>query len=286
MSHATSWTRTAATGVALILLSTGCGDGGGSGDVQTDGKQETPGDFTTTDVATFAVSGSPSKQSLEDLQSIIAARLQGLDREGYEMDGFDIDLDDPGVVVVSIGASSTGDAGDVFDLVAEPGELRFRPVLSTIPGASDAMALTPPEEDIVDQPVTLAEHDHAGELIASYQLGPSAATGAIVSAAEPSLENGQWEVRLELTVDGIDEFNAVAAQCNARSESCSTGQLAIVLDSEVITAPSISQPSYDRDAIVVSGTFDEAEARDLALVLRSGALPVALELQHVEHVSD
>ena len=32
--------------------------------------------------------------------------------------------------------------------------------------------------------------------------------------------------------DGIDQFNAIAAQCSPPSETCPTGQLAIVLDSD------------------------------------------------------
>src|SRR5262249_34103407 len=54
---------------------------------------------------------------------------------------------------------------------------------------------------------------------------------------------------------------------------------------KVLSAPTIQQPSYDRDKVSISGSFDEGEAKDLALVLRYGSLPVVLTPQAVETVS-
>ena len=148
---------------------------------------------------------------------------------------------------------------------------------------------TPRDQDLADQPVILAEHDRddATKIVNTYQLGPTAATGRIVSGAAAELEGGTWTVRLEIKGgDAIASFNAIAALCNAQDQTvCPTGQLAIVLDSEVVSAPSISQPSYERDQIQISGSFDQSEAKDLALVLRYGSLPVNLEAQTVQTVS-
>jgi preprotein translocase subunit SecD len=66
---------------------------------------------------------------------------------------------------------------------------------------------------------------------------------------------------------------------------CPTGRLAIVLDSVVQSAPTINEPSYSKDSISISGSFSEGEAKDLALVLRYGSLPVELERQSVQTVS-
>jgi preprotein translocase subunit SecD len=147
--------------------------------------------------------------------------------------------------------------------------------------------LTPREEDIADQPVTLAEEDEDGEVAFTYQLGPAGATGEIVSTAAAELDNaGQWTVALEIRGgESIDLFNAMAAQCFSKTETCPTGQLAIVLDSKVVSAPTIQQASFQRDQIQISGSFTESEAKDLALVLRYGALPVALEVQQTREVS-
>ncbi|MEL7207249.1 MAG: SecD/SecF family protein translocase subunit, partial [Actinomycetota bacterium] len=50
-------------------------------------------------------------------------------------------------------------------------------------------------------------------------------------------------------------------------------------------APAINVPSFERDGITISGSFDEQSAKDLALVLRFGALPAELERQDTRTVS-
>jgi preprotein translocase subunit SecD len=45
------------------------------------------------------------------------------------------------------------------------------------------------------------------------------------------------------------------------------GQLALLVDGEVVTAPTITEPSYRRDQIQIAGTFDEDEAEALAAAL-------------------
>lgn len=147
--------------------------------------------------------------------------------------------------------------------------------------------LTDREDDVADQPVVLAEYDDKGDVVATYQLGPSAASGQIVSTAAAELDQaGRWSVRLEIKGgDGIKAFNDIAGQCFSRAPTCPSGQLAIVLDSRVVSAPTIQQASFERDQIQISGSFSESEAKDLALVLRYGSLPVNLEPQTVQTVS-
>lgn len=152
---------------------------------------------------------------------------------------------------------------------------------------ADAFRLTPREEDDPDAEVTLAEYDDDGNVVYTYQLGPAVATGRIVADARAELLlTGEWVVNLEIKGSDIGEFNArAAAPCFAREPTCPTGQLAIVLDSRVVMAPNIQQPSYQRDQISISGSLSEREAKDLALVLRYGSLPVALEIQQTREVS-
>jgi preprotein translocase subunit SecD len=82
--------------------------------------------------------------------------------------------------------------------------------------------------------------------------------------------------------DGIDTFNAVASLCFAMAPTCPTRQLAVTVDSRVLSAPTIQEPSHRRDQIQVSGGFDEAEAADLALMLGARRLPIALQVQSAE----
>lgn len=153
------------------------------------------------------------------------------------------------------------------------------------PAQPEVPALTPRDQDAADAQVTLAGEDGA----TVYMLGPSLATGRIVKTAQADIQNGQWLVRLEMRggADGIDKFNEIAATCYQAADPtvCPSGQLAIVLDSVVQSAPSINSPSFQADQISISGSFTESEAKDLALVLRYGALPVELERQSVQTVS-
>lgn len=149
------------------------------------------------------------------------------------------------------------------------------------------LELTPREEDDPEAQVTLAEYDDDGNVVYTYQLGPAVATGQIVGDARAQLSpTGEWTVALEIKGSDIDDFNAdAAAPCFSRLATCPSGQLAIVLDSRVVMAPTIQQPSYEPDQIQISGNLSEGEAKDLALVLRYGSLPVALEIQQTREVS-
>jgi preprotein translocase subunit SecD len=154
------------------------------------------------------------------------------------------------------------------------------------PPEQEVPTLTPRDQDTADATVALAGTD--GSTV--YALGPTLATGRIVKTAQADIQNGQWMVRLEMRggANGIDKFNEIAASCYQQApdpEVCPTGQLAIVLDSVVQSAPSITESSYTADQITISGSFTESEAKDLALVLRYGSLPVELERQTVQTVS-
>lgn len=186
----------------------------------------------------------------------------------------------------------------------EPGGEAGEPADSGQPPATEPVPteLTPPEEDEADATVVLEDKD--GEFV--YTLGPTprfaqgddgqlvpseegefVATGRIVQDAQASLtEVGQWYVALSFRsgVDGEEVFGATAQQCFPPTEICPTGQLAIVLDSLVQSAPTIQTAQFDQGASI-TGDFSEGEAKDLALVLRYGALPVELERQTVQTVS-
>jgi len=127
-----------------------------------------------------------------------------------------------------------------------------------------------------------------GEITAVYSLGPVAVGGTAVESATAGLnQSGTWEIRpvFKDGADGIDKFNAAAAQCNPPSQTCPTGQIAVVLDNKVLTAPTIKVASFQRDQITISGNYTESEAKDIATSLNYGALPVVLVPQTSEIVS-
>ena len=140
---------------------------------------------------------------------------------------------------------------------------------------------TEPEEDI-DPAVEVVLPDKDGS--SRYVLGPTTVLGNAISTASAEFQ-GEWTVHLEMTSDGIGGFNTLAGECFNRAGTCPTGLLAITLDGQVVSAPAIREPTFERDQISISGGFGEGEAKDLALVLRYGALPIQLERQDAQTVS-
>ncbi len=157
-----------------------------------------------------------------------------------------------------------------------------------------AAELTPPEDQTPEGEVTLADAD--GNI---YTMGPVALTGTAVEGATAGLGNaGQWTVNPSFKEgeDGIDLFNAIASTCySATPDVCPgigqddqgapRGLIAVVLDDEVLSAPSINEPSFGRDQIQISGSFDRDSAEALAVALRFGSLPIELAPQQAENVS-
>ena len=155
------------------------------------------------------------------------------------------------------------------------------------PTGSEVTSPTPPAEmgDAADPSATVIVQNTDGSEI--YQLGPSFATGEVFNNdATADIISGGWGVRVTLKngATGSDLWNIGAAQCFAKSTTCPTGRMAIVLDGVVQSAPSVNQPSFS-GGVDITGSFKESEAKDLARVLKSGALPVRLEVQAVQIVS-
>lgn len=88
--------------------------------------------------------------------------------------------------------------------------------------------------------------------------------------AQPSFQNGEAVVSFKFNSLGGKKFGEVTK--NNIGE-----RLAIVLDNEVISAPTI-QSAIMGGSGVITGNFTVKSANDLALLLRSGALPAPLEV--------
>ena len=88
--------------------------------------------------------------------------------------------------------------------------------------------------------------------------------------AQPNFNNQSNEPTVSFSLD------RVGAQKFGRATSDNVGKrLAIVLDGNIISAPSINEPITGGNGMI-SGNFSFQEATDLALLLRSGALPTPL----------
>tara|TARA_Y100000591_G_scaffold298354_1_gene290094 strand:+ start:292 stop:1836 length:1545 start_codon:yes stop_codon:yes gene_type:complete len=90
--------------------------------------------------------------------------------------------------------------------------------------------------------------------------------------AQPSIQNQQNEPTVSFTLDRL------GAQRFGRATTDNVGKrLAIVLDGKIISAPNINEPITSGNGMI-SGNFSFQEATDLALLLRSGALPTPLNV--------
>jgi len=220
----------------------------------------------------------PSKETLEQAKSIIRQRVDGVGvaEPDITRQGNNIVIQLPGVK----------DTDRVLSLVGQTAQLRFRPVLNQANPGPQAPPTTPREGDKPGDQVVLPEKTK-GVDSALYQLGPALADGTIISTARaeaPQLA-GEWQVSFELTGKGSGIFDGIAAKCNPPDPKvCPSGRLAIVLDGVVKSAPNINTNKFNGKG-QITGKFSEREAKDLALVLRYGSLPVELVTQQRQTVS-
>ena len=143
----------------------------------------------------------------------------------------------------------------------------------------DLNTTTAPEDDDETKQVILPEKDAKGQVTSRYLLGPAEVKGQALSGASATVsQSGQWEVQFELTGEGTRQWNEMAAKVGAGN------QIAIDLDGVVRSAPRLEVTSFQGRG-VITGNFTQSEAKDLALVLRYGALPVQLDRQTVQTVS-
>ena len=137
-------------------------------------------------------------------------------------------------------------------------------------------------------------------LLVDQQENPGARlTGEVLQTASARLQVAKWVVNISFRSGspGIDDFNALASQCASGTQVCPptgispttgdpVGRVAVEIDGIVESAPTVGVAHFDRGAVVISGgSMTEQTAKDLALVLRFGSLPVELTPQESRIVS-
>jgi preprotein translocase subunit SecD len=163
-------------------------------------------------------------------------------------------------------------------------------VVSTDVGATTttvAVAPSTPQQDIsmTNEPSKQAILEGRDGLV--YFTGPSQADGQVfANDAAAQINSGSWVVAVGLRdgASGEDKWNLLAAQCFQKAATCPTGQIAIVLDGVVISAPVVQTANFS-GSVQISGDFKEAEAKDLAKVLEFGAVPVRFDSPTAQTVS-
>ncbi len=124
------------------------------------------------------------------------------------------------------------------------------------------------------------------------RLGPAEVVGTDLADAQAAPDQsglGNWVVELTLTDQGVGKFKEITGRLACEPFGAPTRQLGIVLDNIVESAPPIGadvvcNQGLDQNAIITVGG-GQREAKDLAAILRAGALPIQLEFGTFQSVS-
>jgi len=195
---------------------------------------------------------------------------------------------------------------EALDLINTTAQLTFRQVEEVIPAnapAKDRPEITDPGEigaEVKDQEVVYpsGQQDETGVL---YRLKAATLTGDVIDSAEavPEPNNPNfWVVSISMNDEGDAvwaDFTSDLACLRDEGEEIKS-QVAIELDGKVESAAGMQAPGGAAGGGVTCGegitggdtqidVGDQGEAKDLALVLRYGALPLTLEQQETRKVS-
>ena len=106
-------------------------------------------------------------------------------------------------------------------------------------------------------------------------------TGKAISDARQSFDNSEPDLSIDFTSQGGDQFAAVTRDLAFQGALLQQNlTFAIVLDDSIESDPYVDYKKNPNGisggSAIISGSLTVGEAKDLALVLRSGALPVTL----------
>ncbi|MFI0486900.1 protein translocase subunit SecD [Actinomadura sp. 9N215] len=144
--------------------------------------------------------------------------------------------------------------------------------------------------------VAACDQDEENGQVAKYILGPVRVLGENVDGANampPNSQQGQasWSVSLDFDGKGGRQFGEVTTDAYGayqQNPNSPQAQVAIVLDGQVVSAPSIREGAITGGTASIDGppdSFDQRYATDLANVLKYGALPLEFTQSSIDEVS-
>ena len=192
-------------------------------------------------------------------------------------------------------------------LLGTTAQLTFRQVKEIVPPPTgnkqqDRPEVTRLKDSSVNDEEVVYPSEQTGEEGVLYVLEPARLTGEIVTEAEAVLDTTtgtNWSVALDMNDEGAAEWEAFTKElaCLRDEGEQVKSQVAIVLDGRVESAAGMQPPStagagggVTCEQGITGGETqitvgDEDEAKDLALVLKTGALPITLTQDQVQKVS-
>ena len=160
------------------------------------------------------------------------------------------------------------------DLLGQTAELEFKLVDQTALQSDIAQGIAPPGSEIVPY---AAGTPQEGTSIAVIRLG--GVRGDSLTDAKQSFDGQTNEPIVQITFDseGGRRFGVLTRENVGKP-------FAIILDGEVISAPTIQSP-IDGGNGQITGSFTVESANQLAIALRSGALPIDLTVVDESSIS-
>ncbi len=175
-------------------------------------------------------------------------------------------------IVVELPGLSQADQDRALRLIGQRAVLEFRILKEEATGTTVAEI-----NRLLRENPRLNREELEKNLIKPEDLGPPLLTGADLADARAVFDQfGRPQVSLTFTPEGAKKFEEVT-RANVGK------RLAIVLDGKAYTAPVIRQAITGGQA-VIEGLSGLEEASEIALVLRSGALPVPLEVAEIRAI--
>ncbi len=112
------------------------------------------------------------------------------------------------------------------------------------------------------------------------EVGPSALEGDDITGARAGQQAAsvEWEVQVDFSGQGSTAFGQLSA-----AAACAQGdakRIAILLDGEVISSPTVQVPCGGSitNSTSITGGFTLEEAKDLSVLIEGGALPLPVEV--------
>ena len=189
-----------------------------------------------------------------------------------------------------------------LELVGTTAQLTFRQVEEIIPAETpkkDLPEITRLKDSSVnDQEVVYPSVQEGDNSL--YRLKPARLTGDIVTEAEAVVDpatGANWSVAIDMNSEGSQEWEEFTSElaCLRDEGEAIKSQVAIVLDGQVESAAGMEDPAASGGGVecgqgIAGGETqisvgNEQEARDLALVLKTGALPITLAQDQIQKVS-
>lgn len=169
------------------------------------------------------------------------------------------------------------DPEEAVEVIGRTAQLAFHQVLE-VPAEPAAGTTVPSAAD--DDTLELTDEDGQPLRVAAAAL-----TGEAVSTARAAIQQGlgSWVVEVDFRGDGERRWAELTGEAACASPGDPRRRVAIVLDQDVITSPQVDPSIQCGQGIrggttVITGRFGEGEAKDLALLIRAGALPVPVEI--------